>query len=82
MGLLLVMDHVILPTNLSFYDIIKNGIKGKDGPLFNLKKAEDGDYEINDVECSVLIDKRVYDKTKHIYPIDKWDHLNMTLINR
>ena len=33
-GLLFVLDGIIMPTTITFYDLLKNNIKGKSGPLF------------------------------------------------
>lgn len=48
-------------------------------PLFKLAKR-DG-YEERLGEATIIIDKRVFDGSKHIYPLNKWNQLNMTLID-
>lgn len=78
-GLLIVIDGIILPTNLTFYDIIKNNINGQTGLLFAFGQNEKG-LPKRLGEPIILIDKRFYDKNKHIYPLNGWDYLNMTLI--
>ena len=79
-GFLLVIDSIIIPTSLTFLDILKKDIKGSSGqPLFKLLK-KDG-FELRVGEPAIIIDKRVYDSCKHIYPLKNWNQLNMTLID-
>ena len=79
-GFLLVVDGIIIPTQLSFLDILKKNIKGLSGNLlFRLIKHED--YEERQGEPVILIDKRVYDASKHIFPLKQWNSLNMALID-
>lgn len=79
-GFLFVIDGVIIPTSLTFMDLLKKELKGISGQkLFRLVK-KDG-YEERIGEPAIIIDKRVYDATKHIYPLRQWNQLNMTLID-
>lgn len=79
-GLLFVIDGIIIPPSLTFLDLLKKDLKGMSGnPLFNLIKR-DG-YEERIGEPAIIIDKRVFDSTKHIFPLKLWNQLNMTLID-
>lgn len=79
-GLLFVIDGIIIPTSLTFLDLLKKDLKGISGnPLFKLIKKDD--YEERIGEPTIIIDKRVYDASKHIYPLKNWSQLNMTLID-
>lgn len=79
-GLLFVIDGIILPTSLTFLDLLKKDLKGNSkDPLFTFAKR-DG-YEERIGECAIIIDKRVYDASKHIYPLKTWNQLNMTLMD-
>jgi hypothetical protein len=79
-GLLFVMDCVIIPTNLTFFDLLKNNIKGPSGPLFQLVQKEGFVQHTGDI--GTIIDKRVYDANKHVYPLCNWNVLNLTLIEK
>ena len=79
-GLLFVIDGVIIPPSLTFLDLLKKDLKGISGnPLFRLVK-KDG-FEERSGEPTIIIDKRVYDACKHIFPLKQWNQLNMTLID-
>lgn len=79
-GFLFVVDGVIIPTSLTFLDVLKKDLKGISGqPLFRLLKREG--YEERIGEPAIIIDKRVYDSSKHIYPLKNWNQLNMALID-
>lgn len=79
-GFLLVVDGIILPTAVSFLELLKKDLKGASGdPLFPLKKHPDFEERIG--EPAILIEKKQYDQTKHIYPMKNWTQLNLTLID-
>jgi XAP5, circadian clock regulator len=79
-GLLFVVDGVILPTSLTFLDLLKKNLKGNAGqPLFRFAQRDGFQERIG--ECSIIIDKRVYDACKHIYPLKSWNQLNMALMD-
>lgn len=73
------MDNIIIPTSVTFFDLLKNDIQGKNGPMFKLEQR-DG-YVEHVGEMGIIIDKRVYDKSKHVFPLKNWTPLNMTLID-
>lgn len=79
-GLLFVMDSVIIPTTLTFFDLLKNNIRGPSGPLFQLVQKEGFVQHTGDI--GTIIDKRVFDANKHIYPLVNWNVLNLTLIEK
>ena len=73
------MDNIIIPTSVTFFDLLKNNIRGLTGPMFSLVQKEDYVEHVGDM--GIIIDKRVYDKSKHIYPLCNWKPLNLTLID-
>lgn len=79
-GFLLVIDGVIIPTSLTFLDILRKDIKGNSGNLLFRLVKKDG-YEERIGEPAIIIDKRVYDSSRHIYPLKQWNQLNMALID-
>lgn len=78
-GLLFVLDCVIIPSTVTFFDLIKNEIQGRNGPVLKLEQRDGYVEHVGDV--GTIIDKRVYDKSKHVFPLKNWEPLNMTLID-
>lgn len=79
-NLIFVKEDTILPHNLTFYDLIVQKARSKSGnKLFNFNVKEDirivGDIRL---ECDSshpgkVIDRRYYEKNKHIFPYSKYE---------
>ncbi|CAA9988530.1 XAP-5 protein, putative [Plasmodium knowlesi strain H] len=77
--LMFVKEDIILPNYLTFYELIKNKAQGKTGPLFafdaveNLCGVTDIRREKTDTHAGKLVEKKWYEKNKHIFPASKWE---------
>ncbi|SBT71580.1 XAP-5 DNA binding protein, putative [Plasmodium malariae] len=77
--LIFVKEDIILPNYLTFYELIKNKAQGKTGPLFsfdaveNLSGITDIRKEKTDTHAGKLVEKKWYEKNKHIFPASKWE---------
>ncbi|CRG96567.1 XAP-5 DNA binding protein, putative [Plasmodium gallinaceum] len=77
--LIFVKEDIILPNYLTFYELIKNKAQGKTGPLFvfdaveNLSGITDIRREKTDTHAGKLVEKKWYEKNKHIFPASKWE---------
>ncbi|GAB66763.1 XAP-5 DNA binding protein [Plasmodium cynomolgi strain B] len=77
--LMFVKEDIILPNYLTFYELIKNKAQGKTGPLFafdaveNLHGVTDIRREKTDTHAGKLVEKKWYEKNKHIFPASKWE---------
>ncbi|KJP85687.1 hypothetical protein AK88_04664 [Plasmodium fragile] len=77
--LMFVKEDIILPNYLTFYELIKNKAQGKTGPLFafdaveNLYGITDIRREKTDTHAGKLVEKKWYEKNKHIFPASKWE---------
>ncbi|EUD68426.1 hypothetical protein C922_01449 [Plasmodium inui San Antonio 1] len=77
--LMFVKEDIILPNYLTFYELIKNKAQGKTGPLFafdaveNLYGVTDIRREKTDTHAGKLVEKKWYEKNKHIFPASKWE---------
>ncbi|EDL43928.1 XAP-5 DNA binding protein, putative [Plasmodium vivax] len=77
--LMFVKEDIILPNYLTFYELIKNKAQGKTGPLFafdaveNLSGVTDIRREKTDTHAGKLVEKKWYERNKHIFPASKWE---------
>eukprot|EP01098_Paradermamoeba_levis_P008740 TRINITY_DN3611_c1_g3_i2.p1 TRINITY_DN3611_c1_g3~~TRINITY_DN3611_c1_g3_i2.p1 ORF type:complete len:153 (+),score=44.09 TRINITY_DN3611_c1_g3_i2:252-710(+) len=77
--LMFVKEDIILPNHLSFYDLIKAKARGKSGPLFQFDVHEDvrlyadATKEKDETHAGKVIDRRWYEKNKHIFPASRWE---------
>ena len=80
-GLMYVLDNTIVPSTVSFFDVLKNKVRGPNGLLLETKLIEDEGYEVQTNTVGMIITKKFYEKNKHCYPLKNWKHLNLTLID-
>lgn len=77
--LMYVKEDLIIPHNVSFYDLIKEKARGKSGPLFHfdvhedLRKASDIRIEKDESHAGKIVDKKWYEKNKHVFPASRWE---------
>lgn len=77
-NLMYVKEDIIVPGNVSFYELIRDKARGKSGPLFHfdvhddIRKA-DTRIEKDDSHAGKVVDKKWYERNKHIFPACRWE---------
>lgn len=80
-----VKEDLIIPHSFSFYDLIITKARGKSGPLFHFDVHDDvrllGDARVEKDEShpGKVVDRRWYDKNKHIFPASRWEIFDPTV---
>ena len=78
--LLYVKEDLIIPSYISFYDLIITKARGKSGPLFHFDVHDD--VRVGAIDSRVLTDhshpgkvclRRWYEQHKHIFPASRWE---------
>ena len=78
-ALIYVKEDLIIPHHLSFYDLIIGKARGKSGPLFrfdvhdDLRLAADATVEKEDSHPGKVVERRWYERNKHIFPASRWE---------
>mmetsp|Transcript_26893 Transcript_26893/g.42174 ORF Transcript_26893/g.42174 Transcript_26893/m.42174 type:complete len:373 (-) Transcript_26893:57-1175(-) len=79
-ALIYVKEDLILPQDISFYDLIATRARGKSGPLFNFDVhddvrvgAVDSRVEKDESHPGKVVERRWYDRNKHIFPASRWE---------
>jgi len=78
-NLMYVKEDLIIPHNVTFYELIKDRARGKSGPLFNFDVHEDirmrNDVRIEKDESHAgkIVDRKWYERNKHIFPACRWE---------
>lgn len=78
-SLMYVKEDLIIPHNITFYELIKDKARGKTGPLFNFDVREDikmqGDIRVEKDESHAgkIVDRKWYERNKHIFPACRWE---------
>lgn len=79
-ALIYVKEDLILPQDISFYDLIATRARGKSGPLFNFGVhddirigAIDARIEKDESHPGKVVERRWYDRNKHIFPASRWE---------
>jgi len=82
-ALLYVKEDLIIPQDLTFYDLIVTKARGKSGPLFHFDVHDDVRIGALDVRVEKdeshpgkVVERRWYDKNKHIFPASRWEVFN------
>ncbi|KAL7509842.1 hypothetical protein ACHAXN_008139 [Cyclotella atomus] len=79
-ALLYVKEDLIIPQDISFYDLIATRARGKSGPLFNFDVHED--VRMEDIDARIekdeshpgkVVERRWYERNKHIFPASRWE---------
>ncbi|XP_026194518.1 uncharacterized protein LOC34619459 [Cyclospora cayetanensis] len=81
-NLMYVKEDLILPHNVTFFELIKSKARGKSGPLFHFD-AHDDVRVFNDVRtekedshAGKIVDKKWFERNKHIFPASRWEVFN------
>ncbi len=79
-ALLYVKEDLILPHDISFYDLIATKARGKSGPLFRFDVKDDIRVGAIDVRVEKdeshpgkVVERSWYEKHKHIFPASRWE---------
>ena len=79
-ALLYVKEDLILPHDISFYDLIACKARGKSGPLFHFDVHEDIRVGALDVRVEKdeshpgkVVQRSWYERNKHIFPASRWE---------
>jgi len=77
-SLMYVKEDLIVPHNITFYDLIKERARGKSGPLFNFGAIEEigvggKKIEKDESHAGKIVDRKWYERNKHIFPASRWE---------
>jgi len=79
-ALVYVKEDLIIPQDVTFYDLIVTKARGKSGPLFNFDVhddvrvgAIDSRVEKDESHPGKVVERRWYDRNKHIFPASRWE---------
>lgn len=78
-SLIYVKEDLIIPHDVSFYDLIITKARGKSGPLFHfdvhddVRKVMDVRVEKDESHPGKVVERRWYEKNKHIFPASRWE---------
>jgi len=79
-ALLYVKEDLMLPHDISFYDLIATKARGKSGPLFHFDVHEDVRVGAIDVRVEKdeshpgkVVQRSWYERNKHIFPASRWE---------
>uniref|UniRef100_A0A6U3VLY5 FAM50A/XAP5 C-terminal domain-containing protein n=1 Tax=Ditylum brightwellii TaxID=49249 RepID=A0A6U3VLY5_9STRA len=79
-ALLYVKEDLIIPQDITFYDLIVTRARGKSGPLFHFDVRDDVRMGALDVRVEKdeshpgkVVERRWYDRNKHIFPASRWE---------
>lgn len=79
-ALIYVKEDLIIPQDISFYDLIVTKARGKSGPLFNFDVHEDvrvgaidSRVEKDESHPGKVVERRWYERNKHIFPASRWE---------
>lgn len=79
-ALVYVKEDLIIPHDITFYDMIATKARGKSGPLFNFDVHDDlrvgpldSRVEKDESHPGKVVERRWYDRNKHIFPASRWE---------
>ena len=79
-ALLYVKEDLMIPQDISFYDLIVTKARGKSGPLFSFDVHDDvrvgpldRRVEKDESHPGKVVERRWYEKNKHIFPASRWE---------
>eukprot|EP00392_Amoebophrya_sp_AT5.2_P009780 g9808.t1 len=77
--LLYVKEDLILPHKITFYELIRDRVRGKSGPLFAFGVHEDvteqADIRVErmDTHPGKIVQRAWYEQNKHVFPQKRWE---------
>lgn len=79
-ALIYVKEDLMLPQDLTFYDLIATKARGKSGPLFHFDVHDDlrvgpldSRVEKDESHPGKVVARQWYDRNKHIFPASRWE---------
>jgi protein FAM50 len=78
-NLMFIKEDLIIPQELTFYDLIVSKARGKSGPLFNwdvhddIRLVNDATVEKDESHAAKVVERRWYERNKHIFPASRWE---------
>lgn len=79
-ALLYVKEDLIIPQDITFYDLIVTKARGKSGPLFSFDVHDDvrvgpldRRVEKDESHPGKVVERSWYEKNKHIFPASRWE---------
>jgi protein FAM50 len=79
-ALVYVKEDLIIPSDMTFYDLIVTKARGKSGPLFHFDVhddvrtgAIDARIEKDESHPGKVVERRWYDRNRHIFPASRWE---------
>lgn len=79
-ALIYVKEDLMIPQDITFYDLIVTKARGKSGPLFDFSVRDDVRVEAVDVRVErddshpgKVVERRWYERNKHIFPASRWE---------
>lgn len=70
-SMMCVKDNIILPHDATFYDFLLHNASGLRGPLIRL--SEEGEVWEDTGLLVKILERKWYDKNKHIFPANLWE---------
>ena len=83
--LMYVKEDLIIPADISFYDLIVTKARGKSGPLFHfdvhddIRMVNDATIEKDESHPGKIVQRRWYERNKHIFPASRWEVYDPTV---
>ncbi|KAL8444860.1 hypothetical protein Emag_005272 [Eimeria magna] len=81
-NLMYVKEDLILPHSMTFFELIRSKARGKSGPLFHfdahddVRVFSDVRQEKEDSHAGKIVDKKWFERNKHIFPASRWEVFN------
>lgn len=78
-GLIYVKEDLIMPSHITFHELIARKARGKSGPLFafdvydDVRLKADARMEKDESHPGKVIERRWYEKNKHAFPASRWE---------
>jgi protein FAM50 len=79
-SLIYVKEDLMLPVDITFYDLIETKARGKSGPLFSFDVHSDirmgpidSRVEKDESHPGKIVDRRWYERNKHVFPCSRWE---------
>merc|ERR1719258_566663 len=74
-----IKEDLIIPSSITFYELIRDKARGKSGPLFHfdvhddVREANDYRIEKDESHAGKIVERKWYERNKHIFPASRWE---------
>mmetsp|Transcript_10483 Transcript_10483/g.26865 ORF Transcript_10483/g.26865 Transcript_10483/m.26865 type:complete len:328 (-) Transcript_10483:353-1336(-) len=78
-NMMYIKEDLVIPSSMTFYELIVNKARGKSGPLFDfevhddVRITNDATKEKNESHAGKVVERHWYDRNKHIFPASRWE---------